>query len=194
MEDQIAYHLVTNNRMNIGQKIVFNSETKNNVFNFFFGKEFFNSKGEEYFQILKNNTSPEGIILKKEDADTILKYSDITIRGIRELITEIVRTNEFATKPSRLSCLYAARTFEEVLEWKNVFDSYNRKTLQIVKLKYDGNSFLGDGEKLPKNNAGSFINKMKEAREYWSSISKNNLPEMLIDGEITVIEILKEYE
>lgn len=194
MKEQIAYHLVTNTKLRIGQKIIFNSETKNSVFNFFFGKEFINSKGEDFFQILKNNTNKEGISLKKEDADIILNYSEITIRGIRELVTEIVRIKEFTTLPSRLSCLYAARTFEEVLEWKKIFDSYNRKTLQIVKLKYDGNSFLGDGEKLPKNNAESILKKMNDAREYWSNISKNKLPEMLIDGEITVIEIINEYE
>ncbi|GMQ57244.1 hypothetical protein AN1V17_16390 [Vallitalea sediminicola] len=72
--------------------------------------------------------------LNKENADVAINYMDQTIISIREVIVEMVRLEEFSEYPSRLSCLYAAKSYEDVLKWKKIFDSYNRKVLQIVKL------------------------------------------------------------
>ncbi len=65
----------------------------------------------------------------------------------------MVRLQEYPNYPSRLSCLYAAKSYEDVLKWKALFDSYNREVLQIVKLRVIGNYFEGDGNLLPKKMA-----------------------------------------
>ena len=74
-----------------------------------------------------------------------MNYMDQTIRAIRETIMEMVRLQEYPDYPSRLSCLYAAKSYEDALKWKALFDSYNREVLQIVKLRVIGSSFEGDG-------------------------------------------------
>ena len=97
--------------------------------------------------------------MNNENAEVAINYIDQTIRAIREAIVEMVRLQEFPEYPSRLSCLYAAKSYEDALKWKALFDSYNRKVLQIVKLRVIGNSFEGDGNLLPKGRWCSFLSK-----------------------------------
>ena len=131
--------------------------------------------------------------MEKEDAKTVADYTDQTNRAIREVITELVRLQEYPEYPSRLSCLYAAKSYEEALKWKELFDTYNRKVIQIVKLKVIGSYFEGDGDLLPKADGVSFSRKMEQAREYWKGNVKNELPELLINGKIEVVEIIHDY-
>lgn len=195
MESQLyVYHIVTRNKMNLGQKIIFDKNKRNTLYNFFFEKEQMNSRGEDFFQILYSHyTEEEGLNLNKENADVAIKYVGQTIRAIREVILEMVRLQEFPEYPSRLSCLYAAKSYEDALKWKVIFDSYNRKVLQIVKLRVNGSSFEGDGNLLPKEDGIPFSQKIQQAREYWQGNPNNELPEILINGEIEVIEIINDY-
>lgn len=144
-------------------------------------------------QILNDHYTDEGLNLGKEDANVLVQYAGHTMRAIREVIAEMVRLQEFPTYPSRLSCLYAARSYEEVLKWKAIFASYNRKVLQIVKLRVIGDYFEGDGELLPTLEAVPFHRKIEQAREYWKGNEKNELPELLINGKMEVTEIIDDY-
>ena len=87
----------------------------------------------------------------------------------------------------------AVKSYEEALEWKEIFDTYNRKVIQIVKLRVAGNYFEGDGNLLPKADGVSFSRKIEQAREYWKGNVKNELPELLINGKIEVVEIIHDY-
>lgn len=131
--------------------------------------------------------------LNKENADVAIGYIGQTIRAIREVIVEMVRLQEYPQYPSRLSCLYATKSYEDALEWKRIFDSYHRKVLQLVKLRVIGSYFEGDGELLPKEDGASFSVKIEQAREYWKGNIKNELPELLINGKIEVIEIVEDF-
>jgi len=155
--ERYVYHIVTRNKMDIGQMISFDRNTKNTLYHFFFDKEQMNSK------------------------------------AIREVIVEMVRLQEYPEYPSRLSCLYAAKSYEDALQWKELFDSYHRKVLQIVKLRVIGNIFEGDGILLPKEDAIPFSRKIEQAREYWKGNINNELPELLINGEIEVVEIIDDF-
>lgn len=195
METQkYLYHLVTRNKMNPGQILQLGKDSNNTLYRFFFEKEILNSSGEDFYQILENNFENNGIILDAENSEVALKYSGLTVRAIRETILEMIRLQDFPEHPSRLSCLYAARSFEEAMKWKQIFDSFNRKVLQIVNIKYDGKYFEGDGEQLPKANGESFCTKIQQARVYWQGNTSNALPEILIDGKIEVGEIVEEFE
>ncbi|WP_442599911.1 DUF2441 domain-containing protein [Neobacillus sp. D3-1R] len=191
--DFIVYHIVTRTKMNLGQVINFDNKQKNTLYSFFFERERLNSKREDFTKILFGNYTGEGLNLDKEDAEVAIKYVDQTIRAIREVIVEMVRLQEFPDYPSRLSCLYAAKSYEDALKWKELFDSYNRKVLQIVKLKVNGNYFEGDGNLLPKEDGVPFSRKIEQAREYWNGNTQNELPEILINGKIEVVEIIDDF-
>ncbi len=64
--------------------------------------------------------------MDKENADVAIRYVGQT-RAIREVIVEMVRLQDSSGYPSRLSCLYAAKSYEDALKWKELFDSYIEK-------------------------------------------------------------------
>ncbi|PFZ11968.1 hypothetical protein COL63_14440 [Bacillus pseudomycoides] len=188
-----VYHIVTRKKMILGQIINFDKNKNNTLYRFFFEREQLNSKGEDCIQILQDHYTNEGLNMNKENAEVAIKYVDQTIRAIREVIVEMVRLQEYPEYPSRLSCLYAAKSYEDALKWKGLFDSYNRKVLQIVKLRVIGNSFEGDGNLLPKEDGVPFSRKVEQAKEYWKGNVKNELPELLINGKIEVVEIIDDF-
>lgn len=144
-------------------------------------------------KIINNHYKNEELHINNENAPVVMNYMDQTIRAIRETIVEMVRLQEYPNYPSRLSCLYAAKSYEDALKWKALFDSYNREALQIVKLRVIGSSFEGDGNLLPKEDGIPFSQKIEQAREYWKGNSKNELPELLINGKIEVVEIINDF-
>ncbi|MFJ8511786.1 DUF2441 domain-containing protein [Lysinibacillus xylanilyticus] len=188
-----VYHIVTRNKMSTGQIINFDKSQKNTLYSFFFEKEQLNSKGEDFIKILYGHYTNEGLNINKENAEIAIKYVGQTIRAIREVIVEMVRLQEHPEYPSRLSCLYAAKSYEDVLKWKEIFDSYNRNVLQIVKLRVSGNYFEGDANLLPKEDGVPFSQKIEQAREYWKGNVKNELTEVLINGTIEVLEIIDDF-
>lgn len=188
-----VYHIVTRKKMSLGQIINFDKNQRNTLYSFFFEKEQLNSKGEDFFHILHEHYSSEGMSLNTEDANVAIKYASQTIRAIREVIVEMVRLQEYPEYPSRMSCLYATKKYEDVLKRKELFISFDRKVLQIVKLRVIGNSFEGDGNLLPKEDGVPFSRKIEQAREYWRGNMNNELPELLIDGEIEVVEIIDDF-
>ncbi|MEI4831259.1 DUF2441 domain-containing protein [Bacillus sp. FJAT-53711] len=188
-----AYHIVTRKKMSLGQIINFDKNQNNTLYHFFFEREQLNSKGEDFIQIFQGHYTNEGLNLNEEDSEVAIKYIDQTIRAIREVIVEMVRLQEYPEYPSRLSCLYAAKSYEDALKWKELFDSYNRNVLQIVKLRVIGSSFEGDGNLLPKEDGVPFSQKIEQAREYWKGNVKNELPELLINGKIEVVEIINDF-
>jgi hypothetical protein len=188
-----VYHIVTRKKMSLGQIINFDKNQKNTLYHFFFEREQLNAKGEDFIQILQDHYTNKGLNINEENAKVAINYVDQTIRAIREVIVEMVRLQEFPEYPSRLSCLYAAKSYEDVLKWKELFDSYNRNILQIVKLRVNGNFFEGDGNLLPKEDGIPFSQKIEQAREYWQGNVKNEFPELLINGKIEVVEIIDDF-
>lgn len=176
-----VYHIVTRQRMNLGQIIRFDENQKNTLYHFFFEKEVMNAQGEDFLQILQGHYTNDGIQMDKENADVAIRYMGQTIRAVREVIVEMVRLQEYPEYPSRLSCLYAAKSYEDALKWKEVFDSYHRNVLQIVKLRVIGNIFEGDAHLLPKEDGVPFSTKIEQAREYWKGNRNNELPELFTD-------------
>ena len=79
------------------------------------------------------------------------------------------------------------------LKWKENFESFDRKVLQLIHLRTDRPSFTGDAALLPKVNGESFDKKIAQARRYWSGELTGEMEETLIDGRIEVVEIIEEY-
>ncbi|KAA0742084.1 DUF2441 domain-containing protein [Bacillus sp. AY3-1] len=188
-----VYQIVTREKMNIGQIIHFGKNQTNTLYRFFFEREQLNSSGEDGIKIINNHYKNEELHINNENAKVVMNYMDQTIRAVRETIVEMVRLQEFPEYPSRLSCLYAAKSYEDALKWKALFDSYNREVLQIVKLRVIGNCFEGDGNLLPKEDGILFSQKIEQAREYWKGTVNNELPELLINGKSEVVEIIDDF-
>lgn len=188
-----VYHIVTRNKMSTGQIINFDKNQKNTLYSFFFEREQLNSRGEDFIKILYGHYTNEGLNISKENAEVAIKYVGQTIRAIREVVVEMVRLQEHPEYPSRLSCLYAAKSYEDALKWIEIFNSYNRNVLQIVKLRVIRKYFEGDANLLPKEDGVPFSQKIEQAREYWKGNVKNELTELLINGKIEVVEITDDF-
>ena len=176
MKEFYAYHVVTEQPMRTGQHIVFDENNHNGVF------QRVNEKLELMYDIYAN---PE-------------KYKDVKLEhhtsvALREMALEKVRVEKYPCYPSRMACLYVSKTLEEAEKWFDYFISLGRPTFQIVKLKINGNVFYGDAEKCFDGNLTEKENLIL-AEKYWENkdFNESSIIEILVDGDIEVVEIIKE--
>lgn len=173
-----VYHAVTERPMMLGQRMVFDSERHNGV----------------YRRIMTCKEIMDGKTATGSLADFIRSgISDWIPCTRRELALEKVRMAEFPDYPSRLSCLYCSRTLEEAVQWARFFKSVGRSVFSVVKLKVEGNCFEGDSCNCFDGTEDEAWN-VKMARHYWNNDRYNERPiiEVLVDGELTVVEICEE--
>lgn len=176
MEELTAYHVVTEKPMHIGQHIIFDENHHNGVWQ---------RVNEKLYIVNDIYNNPE------KYKNTELEHH--TSVALRELALEKIRVNKYPNYPSRMACLYVSKTLKEAENWLDYFVSLGRPTFQIVKLKIKGNVFYGDAEKC-------FDGKITEkenltlAEKYWKNTDFNDesILEMLVDGDIKVVEIVKE--
>ncbi len=178
--ENIYYHVVTNTPMKVGQIIIFDDNHHSGVYERVYSLE---DKVKDIY------ANPDKY--KDKKLDHHLKVA------LRELAMEEVRKKEFSEYPSRLKSLYVSKTYNEAYDWFNYFIKLGRKTCQIVKIRACGNSFTAnacncfDGTINQKEN-------IRLARIYWEG--KNNIKEnspvyeTIVDGEIEVLEIIKEKD
>jgi len=176
---EFVYHAVTEKPMLMGQKIIFDEQHRNGVYNrvmtckrILDGEEFDN----EFTELIRSDLG---------------KWTKITYR---ELALEKVRIEEYPHYPSRMACLYTSRSFDEAEKWAGYFQKIGRKVYSIVKLKVEGNIFDGDAcNCFDGTNIGN--EDIEKARHYWKMDIPNEKPviETLVDGIIYVDEIMVEY-
>jgi len=176
--------------MYVGQKISFDKTHKNRLYYFFLDNNFKSNSNESLDQIITHLDST----IENEDLSFLNDSLSHTSRAVREVITEMIRLDYFPTLPSRFECLYGSNSLEGILEWKELFESYNRDIIQIVKLETTGPIFKGNAAFLPSLENSSFLEKINQAKEYWSSPAENHLTEVLIGGEILVAEIIEDFQ
>ena len=172
------YHVVTDHPMKLGQVIEFDSQHHSGVYNRVHALK------EKVNDIYQNPSNYKDIEL-----DHHLKVA------LRELALEEVRSKKYPNYPSRLSCLYVSNSLEEAEKWYNLFIELGRPTYSIVKVEIEGNEFIGDAE----NCFDGTIDKEKNlelAENYWNYKTnfkgKKPIKEILVNGKIKVIEIMKE--
>lgn len=173
-----AYHVVTDRPMKVGQEILFDESHHSGVYQRVIAK----------IDIVKEiYDNPE-----KYDAETLEHHTSV---AMRELALEEVRKKKYPQYPSRMSCLYVSRTFEEADNWGKYFAKIGRPTYSIVKLEIEGNCFYGDAKKCFDAQLSEQEN-FRLAEIYWKNESSDGdeppIVEMLVDGHIKVIEIVKE--
>ena len=130
----IAYHVVTDRPMQLGQQIIFDDAHHNGVY----------QRVHERAELVNDiYTNPA-----KYNSET-LDYP--TTVALRELALEEVRQKEYPTYPSRMGCLYVSKTFEEADNWGKYFAEIGRPTYSIVKLDIKGNFDFYYGIYIPSN-------------------------------------------
>lgn len=174
----VAYHVVTDKPMKVGQKIIFDEAHHSGV----------------YQRVLDKMEAVNEIYKRPEaySADTLEHHTSV---ALRELAMEEVRREKYPFYPSRMNCLYVSQTYEEAEKWGAFFARIGRPTYSIVRLEVNGNCFIGDATKCFKGQTNKDAN-LKLAELYWSNPQNEGCDravcEILVDGEITVVEILKE--
>lgn len=173
-----VYHVVTERPMQIGQQIIFDEEHHSGVYHRVFEK----------LDVVKEiYANPSGYAAEELEHHTAV--------ALRELALEEVRKEKYPHYPSRMSCLYVSKTFEEADNWGKFFAEIGRPTYHIVKLDVQGNVFEGDAMKCFKGTPDKQEN-LQLAERYWENPEEDSqhppICEVLVDGFITVVEIVKE--
>ncbi len=173
-----VYHVVTDRPMQVGQQIIFDEKHHSGVY----------QRVHEKMDIVKEIYECPVAYVEKE-----LEHH--TAVALRELALEEVRKEKYPQYPSRMSCLYVSKTFEEADNWGKFFAEIGRPTYHIVKLDVQGNVFEGDATKCFKGTSDKQEN-LRLAERYWENAEEDSeqppICEMLVDGCITVVEIVKE--
>lgn len=172
-----AFHVVTDRPVNLGQQIVFDETHHSGV-----------------YQRVMDKLDIVNDIYAHPDRYDEHELEHHTSVALRELALEEVRRKANPQYPSRMSCLYVSNTFEEANNWAKYFAEIGRPTYSIVKVKIEGNCFIGDAAKCFDGRINREEN-IRLAELYWknepNSLNGPPIQEMLVDGVITVIEIVK---
>ena len=175
---KIYYHVVTDKPMEVGQELIFDDHHHSGVYNRVF------SFRNKVAAIYNNPEAYRNIELEHH-----LKVA------LREFAMEEVRKEKYPNYPSRLSSLYVSNTLDEAKKWYNLFIELGRPTYSIVKVEVDGNVYVGDANNCFEGTIDKNKN-MELAEDYWkyekNNMGKEPIVEILVNGRIKVIEIIKE--
>ena len=174
---KFVYHVVTDRPMQAGQKIIFDENNRSGV----------------YRRVMDKQALVEQIYANPEQyaADELEHHTTV---ALRELALEEVRQKDFPELPSRLGCLYASKTLEEAEKWAGLFVQWGRPTYHIVKLSVE-KWFEGDAWNCFRGSPDRDDN-LCLAKRYWRDLpnvlGEPRMPELLVSGDVTVVEIVKE--
>lgn len=174
----IYYHVVTERPMKLNQVILFDENHHSGVYDRVYALI---DKVEEIY------ANPK-------------EYEDVELEhhlkvALRELAMEEIRKEKYPEYPSRLSSLYVSNTLIEAEKWYNMFIEWGRPTYSIVKVEVDGNVYVGDAWNCFEGTIDKNKN-LELAENYWkyekNIDGKEPIVEILANGKIKVIEIVKE--
>ena len=115
--------------------------------------------------------------------------------ALRELALEQVRKKNYSQYPSRVAALYVSKTLKEAEQWGDYFGKLGRSTYGIAKIGVNGHVFEGDAYKCFDGSVDKAEN-LRMAELYWrngpNEDGREPIVEILADGDIEVLEIVKE--
>lgn len=116
--------------------------------------------------------------------------------ALRELAMEKVRKEKYPDYPSRMAALYVSEYYEEAVRWADYYASLGRPTYCVAKIETNGHVFYGDACKCFDGTSSEEEN-MRLVEIYWKNGPNENgsepIVEVLVDGGIEIVEIMKEY-
>lgn len=174
----LAYHVVTERPMYVGQRIVFDETHHSGV----------------YQRVLAKKDLVDAIYADPTGYDAAALEHHTSV-ALRELALEEVRRMSYPQYPSRLACLYVSASLEEAEEWGRYFSDIGRPTYHIVELDVNGRCFVGDAAKCFAGRPNKEEN-LRLAELYWKNdvctTDTRVIRELLVDGQLTVVRIVKE--
>lgn len=172
------YHVVSDVPKQVGQRFVLDEKHPNGVY------ERVHAQMDIVEDIYNNPENYKGTQLSH----------DVSV-ALRELALEKVRKEKYPRYPSRMAALYVSKTYEEAERWGEYFARLGRPTYCVAKIKVNGNCYYGDAYKC-FDGAISEEENLRMAEIYWLNDPNEDghepIIEVLVDGEIEVVEILKE--
>ncbi len=174
----IFFHVISDVPKYVGQHIILDDEHPNGV----------HKRVHEHMSVV------EDIYANPEKYEGKELSHDVDV-ALRELALEKVRKEKFPNYPSRMASLYVSKTYEEAERWGDFFARIGRPTYGIAKIEADGNCYVGDAYKCFDGTISEEEN-LRLAEIYWLNGSNEDghepIIEILVDGDIEVIEIVKE--
>ncbi len=172
------YHVVSDEPKQVGQHFLVDEEHPNSVH-----KRVYAQLGVVE-DIYKNPKKYEGMELTHE----------VEV-ALRELALEKVRKEKYPQCPSRMAALYVSKSCEEAVRWGEYFARLGRPTYCVAKIKVEGNCYYGDAYKCFDGTVSEEEN-LRLAEIYWQNgpneDGREPIIEVLVDGDIEVVEISKE--
>lgn len=172
------YHVISDRPKTVGQRFILDDKHPNGVYDRVYAQL------NVVEDIRKNPKKYEGIELSHNVAV-----------ALRELALEKVRKEKYPGYPSRMASLFVSNTFEEAERWGDYFAKLGRPTYGIAKIKVNGNCFYGDACKCFDGTINEEEN-LRLAEIYWENKPNEDgrepIVEILVDGDIEIIEIVKE--
>lgn len=148
-----------------------------------------------YDRVREQMSRVEDVLNNPEKYDGVELDHSLSV-AIRELALEKVRKEKYPNYPSRMASLYVTRTYEEAVRWADYFVNLGRPTYCVAKIETDDRVFYGDAYKC-FDGTNSEAENMRLAEIYWKNESnedgKDPIVEVLVDGDIEIVEIMKEY-
>ncbi len=134
-------------------------------------------------------------ILRDPEAHAGDELSHAVDVALRELAMEKVRREKYLQYPSRMAALYVSGTYGEAEQWGDYFAQIGRPVWGIAKIRVSGRVFEGDACNCFDGTVNEEEN-LRRAEHYWRNDPNedgvNPIREILVDGDIEVVEILKE--
>ena len=176
--EYIYYHVISDIPKKVGEHILLDQDHPNGV----------------HKRVYEQMETVEDIYRNPEKyKDTELSHAvDV---ALRELALEKVRKEKYPQYPSRLGSLYVSKTFAEADRWGEYFAKLGRPTYGIAKIRVLGNCFEGDAYKCFDGVISEEEN-LRMAEIYWQNGANEDgrdpIVEILADGDIEILEIVKE--
>lgn len=183
---EIFYHAYSGEKVNVGDVLVFNSGTRNKMYDEVYNNEY-KIDGIDANELLINKKRNKERLLSFNEFELLLNTVNNDAFVLRELALEEVRKSKYPSYPSRLSCLYITKTKEEAINWIKILKRNKKKCKQVLTLELTGEIFCFDGNLMKRLNV-SYQKHLDNAELYWNSINSNN-SEILFYGEAKVIKI-----
>lgn len=174
----IFYHVVSDRPKYAGQHFKVDEEHPNGVYD----------RVQEQMSIVED-------IYKNPEKYKGTELSHNVDVALRELALEKVRKEKYPQYPSRMAALYVSRTYEEAEQWADYFARIGRPTYCVAKIETNGKIYYGDAYKCFDGTISEEEN-LRLAQIYWENApnadGKDPIVEVLVDGDIEVVEIMKE--
>ena len=178
--DFVFYHVISDVPKQVGEHVILDEDHPNGV----------HQRVYEQLETVKD------IYAHPEKYEGTEFSHDVKV-ALRELALEKVRKEKYPNYPSRMASLYVSRTFKEAEQWGDYFVSLGRPTYGIAKIEARGNCYVGDAYKCFDGTSSEEEN-LRQAQIYWengpNADGKDRIVEILVDGDIEILEIPKVYK